>query len=46
MTKPKRRAPPSAALEYDTAITGALEPSEKQWGRVLLPGKRRGCPSC
>ncbi len=47
MTKPKRRAPPSAALDDDTAITGALEPSEKQ--RRTCPSSGEAalcCPSC
>jgi hypothetical protein len=31
MTRPKRRAPPSAAPDDDTTIIGTLEPSKKKW---------------
>src|ERR1700731_2111194 len=42
MTQPRRPAPRSAALDYDSTIIGALEMSEKKWVlAVQLPGVKR-----
>ncbi|MGB6326522.1 MAG: hypothetical protein WBG11_12345 [Methylocella sp.] len=43
MTKPERRAPPSAAPDDDTTMTAALEPRARSNGRAsFFWGKRHG----